>query len=198
MTTDSATLLANAQAFRDYRYGLDKVTYPWPLPGVRVPQETGGPLVTNCCCFAEALLVHTFKPEWSYRLHQAFMIMTPDPFGPVHAAMESGMGRPLYPEDYPGAWRLVQGWRGNGRGHTFIVVRTETSDAGAGAGGAENRPVLILESNQAYKIRGVGFRDVGNLRDVIAGGLPTTPPSWTWDRLRKTFPKMRACALDVT
>lgn len=185
-------LLSLLERFRDYTYGLDRVSYPWPIPNVPVTLESDPkrlpPHKTNCCTFAEALLVEAFKPGWDRALHSAFMVLTPDRFGPVHAAIETGMGRPLPDGAEEGDWRLVQGWRSGGRGHTFIVAKT-----------ASDGRVLILEANRAYRVFGVGYRDIGSLRDLAPRELPAWEAStWTWERLRKTYSAgMRACALYV-
>ncbi|WP_233583153.1 hypothetical protein [Corallococcus sp. CA053C] len=68
-----------------------------------------------------------------------------------------------------------------GSGHTFLVVDFHP----------ETDKVLVLESNAAFRLDGVGFRGLGNLRDV---GLQ--PPAdwwmrsevWTWRRICSTYP----------
>ncbi|WP_228560074.1 MULTISPECIES: hypothetical protein [unclassified Myxococcus] len=59
---------------------------------------------------------------------------------------------------------------------------------------SETHKVLVLESNVAYGLDGVGYRGLGNLRDV---GLQ--PPAdwwtrsevWTWRRICSTYPLRR-------
>ncbi len=185
-------VLERVEAFRSYRYSRTRAVYPWPLPGVGVELEAKGTArVTNCCTFLEAVLVDAFAQTrpgftWSLELHRAFMCIG-DRFGPVHAAIESGMADPVG-EGWQGrSWLLVQGWQGQRAGHTFCVPQTS----------AEGH-VLILEANNGFGLRGVGYRDVGRLRDLAAGQLPVASPEWTWDRLRARYPQMRACALRVT
>lgn len=181
-------LLALVDAFRRYRYSAVQVGYPWPLPGLHLPLVAkGAPRATNCVCFLEALLVRAFGlDEWGVDMHRAFMVQGSDKFGPVHAAIESGMADPILDQEWPGDWRLVQGWRPDGGGHAFVVVRTE----------GDGR-LLILEANRAYGLDGVGYRDVGDRWGLGEALLPASPSTWTWDRLRSTYPVMRACALRV-
>ncbi|UYI16477.1 hypothetical protein [Myxococcus xanthus] len=66
---------------------------------------------------------------------------------------------------------------------------------------AETDKVLVLEeSNSAFRLDGVGYRGLGNLRDV---GLQ--PPAdwwtrnevWTWRRICSTYPFRRQAWLKV-
>ena len=50
--------------------------------------------------------------------------------------------------------------------------------------------MLTLESNSSYKLNGVGFRAIGNLRDV--NGKPPDEwwkigDLWTWERIQSTY-----------
>ena len=194
-------LLELARAFDDYRYGPTMAdireghhpVYPWPLPGVGVVLEGNRgpqPLMTNCCCFVEALLCRGFaeaNPEllFGYVYHRAFMILGDDLFSPIHAAIELGFADPLEEDEYEGDWRIVQGWNEDeDRGHTFLVVKTE-------AGGR----MLILEANNAFAVRGVGYRGLGSLEEV--GEDPEAPKAWTWEYMRRKYPKMKAAALRI-
>lgn len=187
----AAQVLERVEAFRAYGYNGKRAVYPWPLPGVRVPLEAkGAARATNCCTFLEAVLVDAFAKTrpgftWSLELHEAFMCIG-SRFGPVHAAIESGMADPVGEGWHKLPWLLVQGWRGPRAGHTFCVPRTWAGR------------VLILEANNGFGLRGVGYRDVGRLRDLPVGKLPPPSSEWTWDRLRARYPQMRACALRVT
>lgn len=172
--------------FEDFTYDLDEARYPYTLPGVSLPQAP--PKSNNCCTFVEALLVGTWANahgdfQWSSERHRQMMILSNDDyFSPVTAVIESRMGMiVLDPDAPPHPWTLIQGWRLQWRsGHTFIIVdHHEPTDR-----------VLTLESNSSYKLDGVGFRAIGNLRDF--GGRP--PPSWwereelwTWRRVRSTY-----------
>ncbi|WP_232293816.1 hypothetical protein [Stigmatella aurantiaca] len=65
---------------------------------------------------------------------------------------------------------------------------------------AETDKVLVLESNAAFRLDGVGYGGLGNLRDV---GLQ--PPAdwwlrsevWTWRRICSTYPFRRQAWLKV-
>ncbi|WNZ60899.1 hypothetical protein QEG98_34015 [Myxococcus sp. MxC21-1] len=64
----------------------------------------------------------------------------------------------------------------------------------------ETDKVLVLESNAGFGLDGVGYRGLGNLRDV---GLQ--PPAdwwtwsevWTWRRICSTYPFRRQAWLKV-
>jgi hypothetical protein len=111
------------------------------------------------------------------------MILSNDDFfSPVTAVIEKKMAvAVLSPDTPPHPWTLIQGWRRQWRdGHTFLIVDHHT----------QTDRVLTLESNSAYKLNGVGFRGIGNLRD-----METQPPEnwweiedlWTWDRICWTY-----------
>ncbi|WP_224372836.1 hypothetical protein [Hyalangium versicolor] len=178
------TLLEN---FKSYRYDLDQARYPWPLPGIQLPLAP--PQTNNCCTFVEALVVKAFADEhgqtleWNPTRHRQMMIVsTEDFFSPVTAAIESGMGLHAPSADVPPhPWTLIQGWRNQWRsGHTFLIVDHHS----------DTDKVLILESNSAYGLDGVGYRGIGMLRDK---GL--RPPAqwwkledvWTWRRVQSTY-----------
>ena len=191
-TVSPSRLLELAQAFADYRYG-GPVTYPWRIPGVKGLTIEGarGPLEdlrTNCCCFVEALLVRAFHEKDKQifigrTYHDAFMAVG-DHWGPVHAAIELGFADPIPEDEWEETpWLVVQGWsRDMKRGHTFIVVHTE-------AGGR----VLVLESNNAFAVRGVGYRGLGNISYFPR--RPAASRYWTWETLRRRYPRMRAAAI---
>jgi hypothetical protein len=111
------------------------------------------------------------------------MIMSSDDFfSPVTAAVESGMAIAVAdPDEPPNPWTIVQGWRRQWRGgHTFLIV--DHHDA--------TDRVLTLESNSSYKLNGVGFRAIGNLKDV--GGVPPDQwweidGVWTWQKICSTY-----------
>jgi hypothetical protein len=172
--------------FVEFTYDLDEARYPYPLPGVNVPQAP--PQYNNCCTFVEALLVGAWAKtytdfQWSRERHAQMMILSSDDyFSPVTAVVESGMGVSVADPDVPPhPWTVIQGWRRQWRnGHTFIIVDHH---------GPTDR-VLTLESNSAYKLDGCGFRGIGNLRDT--GGSPPgnwwdPPDLWTWERIRATY-----------
>ncbi|RJS14254.1 hypothetical protein DRW03_35245 [Corallococcus sp. H22C18031201] len=184
-------------AFADYRYDASRTYYPWALPGVRVPLAP--PRLTNCCTFVEALVVKSFSEahgaafSWDMRRHRQMMMSSPeDAFSPVTAAVESGMALQAPSADVPPQpWTLIQGWRSQWRsGHTFLVVDFD----------AATDKVLVLESNAAFGLDGVGYRGLGNLRDI-----DLQPPAdwwtrsevWTWRRTCSTYPFRRQAWLKV-
>jgi len=187
LAVDEARLTKLLPAFRNFRYEFDAARYPWVLPGIRLPLAP--PAVNNCCTFVEALTVKAFTDahgtafEWDARRHRQMMIAsTEDYFSPVTAAVESGMGLAApSPDVPPHPWTLVQGWRHQWRsGHTFLVVDHH----------APTDKVLILESNSAYGLDGVGYRGIGNLRDK--GLKPPAkwwdlPDVWTWRHVCSTY-----------
>jgi hypothetical protein len=184
-------LVQLARRFRSYSYG-NEVVYPWRIPGVSVEVQTKGhppaELQTNCCCFVEALLVRAFwerdqRLRLTKNFHKAFMAIG-DHYGPVHASIELGFADPVQPSTYPDhPWLVCQGWNEDfSRGHTFFLVKTE-------AGGR----VLVLESNNAYAVRGVGWRGLGGLDNFP--NPPDAPKWWTWDKLLIRYPNLRAAAI---
>jgi hypothetical protein len=180
-------LVALLADFQDFRYDYDDGRYPWPLPGVKLPLAP--PKTNNCCTFVEALTVKAFSEahgaafEWDARRHRQMMISSnEDYFSPVSAAVESGMAVAVLSHDAPPhPWTLIQGWRQQWRGgHTFLIVDHH----------AATDKVLILESNSAYGLDGVGYREIGTLRDK--GIKPpaqwwTLPKVWTWRQVCSTY-----------
>jgi hypothetical protein len=189
MAISEDRLTALLGTFRDYRYDLDEPRYPWALPGIFVPMAP--PHVNNCCTFTEALLVKAYTDahgasfEWDARRHRQMMISSnEDYFSPVTAAVESGMAlHAPSPDASPHPWTLIQGWRNQWRsGHSFLVVDHH----------AATDKVLVLESNSANGLNGVGYRGIGNLRDMKDGLKPpakwwTLPDVWTWRRICTTY-----------
>ena len=185
-TIPEEALLKVLPEFNDFTYDLDEGRYPFDLPGVNLPKAP--PNTNNCCTFVEALLVRAWADvygdfSWSSQRHGQMMILSNDDyFSPVTAAIESQMAMAVPDSDIPPhPWTIIQGWRRQWRGgHTFIIVdHHEPTDR-----------VLTLESNSSYKLNGVGFRAIGNLKDT--GGKP--PESWwerddlwTWKRIRSTY-----------
>jgi hypothetical protein len=192
-----AALLRRLEAFTDFSYDLDDARYPYPLKGINVPQAP--PSTNNCCTFVEALLVKAWADQfdeyqWDSSKHRQMMIMSSDDFfSPVTAAVESGMAvAVLDPDAPPHPWTIIQGWRHQWRsGHTFVIVDHHD----------ETDRILTLESNSGYKLNGVGFRAIGNLRDV--GGAPPDQwwndnSLWTWQRICSTYRFRQQAWLKVT
>ncbi|NPC70280.1 hypothetical protein HPP05_11040 [Corallococcus exiguus] len=188
--------------FTAYRYDLDHAFYPWPLPGIRV--ALAPPQKNNCCTFVEALTVKAFSDvhgaafTWDARRHRQMMIAsTEDLFSPVTAAIESGMALlPPSEASPPHPWTLIQGWRKQwDSGHTFLVVDHHV----------ETDKVLVLESNAYEGLNGVGFRNLGNLRDLGVDLLGDKPLGdwwkqsdvWTWRRICSTYLSRKQAWLKV-
>lgn len=181
--------------FHDFTYDLKEARYPFPLPGIRVPQAP--PSSNNCCTFVEALIVKAWADvhkliEWNSKRHGQMMILsTDDFFSPITAIADSGMGVAVEDDATPHPWTVIQGWRQKWKGgHTFIIVDHHK----------ETDRVLTLESNSAYGLNGVGFRGIGNLRDF------NSPPEewwkredlWTWERIKSAYKFRKQAALNVT
>ena len=192
-----AALLQQLDAFSDFTYDLDDARYPHLLKGVNVPQAP--PKTNNCCTFVEAFLVKSWTDQlddyqWNASRHRQMMIMSSDDFfSPVTAVVESGMALAVPdPDAPPHPWTIIQGWRHQWRsGHTFLIVDHHD----------ETDRVLTLESNSGYRLNGVGFRAIGNLRDF--GGEPpdqwwTDNSLWTWQRVRSTYRFRQQAWLKVT
>jgi hypothetical protein len=183
--------------FVEFTYDHDEARYPYPLPGVRVPLAP--PKTNNCCTFVEALLVGAWTNvhssfQWSPARHGQMMIYSSDDYySPVTATVESDMGVAVAdPDTPPHPWTLIQGWRRQWRnGHTFVIVdHHEPTDR-----------ILTLESNSAYKLNGVGFRNIGNLRDT--NGRPPAnwweqTDLWTWQRIQATYQYRQQAWLKVS
>jgi hypothetical protein len=187
-------LVTLLEKFHDFQYDRDDAQYPYDLKDIYVPR---GHEFNNCCTFVEALLVKAWELsphfQWNVMRHRQMMIMSnEDMFSPVTAAVESGMAVSVpNPDSKPGPWTVVQGWRHKWRGgHTFIIVDHDAS----------TDKVLMLESNSAYKLNGVGLRGIGNLTDT----KPNPPKPWnsedgvwTWAKVRNTYLHRRQAQLRV-
>jgi hypothetical protein len=62
---------------------------------------------------------------------------------------------------------VAQGWRTSTSGHTFIILARH----------APTDRVLTLEANLAYSLNGVGYRNLGNLRNFPG----CRPPARWWE-----------------
>ncbi len=196
MTISEDALTDLLPLFAPFTYTPDRARYPFELNGFRVPLAP--PEQNNCCTFVEALLVKAWQGNhgdfvWDPERHAQMMIFSNDDFySPVTASVESGMAVGVDdPDQAPAPWTLIQGWRRQWRGgHTFIIVdHDQASDR-----------ILTLESNSAYKLNGVGFRELGNLRDA-----DLKPPQnwreledlWTWRDVQATYLYRRQARLKV-
>ena len=182
--------------FAEFTYDLDDARYPYELPGVRLPMSP--PDTNNCCTFVEALVVRAWADsasmfEWSSARHRQMMIMDAgDFYSPVTACLETGIADAVDDQERsPEPWTVIQGWRHQWRGgHTLIIVDHHP----------QTDRILTLESNSSYRLDGVGFRALGNLRD-----LDGRPPQnwwqdarcWTWSRFCSTYRFRQQAALKV-
>jgi len=160
---DEKRLVDLFASFAGFTYSGADGQYPWDIPGVTLKKEKKQ---NNCCTFVEALVAKAFDGAqgftWSFARHQLMMVNTPDLFGPVTAVVEAGIALPAAtPETPPQPWSVVQGWRADGGGHTFIIVDHDR---------ATDR-VLLLESNMVYKLNGPGYRNLGPL-DAFGTAAP--------------------------
>ncbi len=191
-------LIDRLDDFKDFTYDLDEARYPYKLPGVVLPQAP--PRYNNCCTFVEALLVRAWADEykrrfrWSSHRHGQMMILSNDDFfSPVTAVVEAEMAIAVQdPDTPPHPWTLIQGWRRQWRGgHTFIIIDHHAS----------TDRVLTLESNSSYNLNGVGFRVIGNLRDLEEDRPPANwweiEDLWTWERVCSTYRYRQQALLKV-
>lgn len=189
-------LLKLLPEFEDFTYDLDEARYPFSLPGVRLPLAP--PQKNNCCTFVEALLVrawgnHHENFKWGPKRHSQMMIISDDDFySPITAVVRKKMAVAVTdPDTPPHPWTVLQGWRKRWRGgHTFIIVdHHEPTDR-----------VLTLESNSSYRLNGVGFRSIGNLRNFdsqVPDHWWEQGDLWTWERIQATYRHRRQGWLKV-
>ncbi len=182
--------------FIGYEYDLHDARYPRTINSV-AGLDLAPPKSNNCCTFVEGLLVNTWAQSnpafiWTRHRHRQMMVMSlEDPFSPVTAVAEAQMGvLAERPSDPPAPWTIVQGWRRQWEGgHTFLIV--------------DHHPptdkVLILESNAAFRLNGVGYRGIGELTQ---DALPpsqwwTIPRVWTWQQVKATYVFLEQAMLAV-
>jgi len=180
-------LLDNVKHFEGWRYVNGNGHYPNQLPGVKLPRPP--PRNTDCCCFAEYVIVkaavdHVEGFTWNLDRHKQMMIMGRDRFSPVAAMVESGVGEEF--EGIPTTWTLCQGWRDGWRsGHTFIVAE---------GGPSIVDPCLIVDAG----LSGIGFRRKGGHRAVAHPGEHWRRyTNWTWEKIVREFPNLAMARLFV-
>lgn len=181
--------------FKPFRYSPSKARYPYTIPGIRV--KISPPYQNNCCTFVEAIVVKAFSEattdfSWDGGDHAQMMVLGNDLFSPVTVLVEKKVATIVDPDATPLPWSVIQGWRELGRrGHTFIAVAYHR----------ESDKVLTLEANNHYKIDGVGFRNLGSLRDFPDGKVPQRwwehPKTPTWREIRRAYPDRKQCALKI-
>ncbi|MEL6538355.1 MAG: hypothetical protein AAFQ98_23240, partial [Bacteroidota bacterium] len=146
----------------------------------------------------EAIVVKAWANQlgvkWSNGQHADMMIYDANKmFSPAEALIDSEIAEGVPDEDAPpGPWTVMQGWRQNKPlkgGHTFIIV----------AHHPQTDKVLTLESNSHYKLAGVGYRNIGNVKD-----FPKPPDRWwerpdvpTWEKIKQSYPHRKQARLKV-
>ncbi len=180
--------------FNEYTYDLHEANYPFELDGINVPQ--GPPSSNNCCTFVEAITVKAWQDsvsnfKWTNSKHGQMMIFSDeDFFSPITCLVESNMAMAVDDDANPHKWTVIQGWRSKwSGGHTFIILDHHK----------ETDRVLTLESNKAFKLNGVGFRMIGNFRDVNKPSSDWWSDSslWTWEKIKATYAVRKQCVLKV-
>ncbi len=182
-------------AFSEFTYDLDQGRYPYPLLGFKTP--VAPPFTNNCCTFVEGLVVKAWQNahpdfKWSLEEHKQMMIYSSDDyFSPVTCLVNTGIAKKTSDADQsPHPWTVIQGWRKQWTsGHTFMIVRHHV----------ETDRVLTLESNSSYKLNGVGYRNIGSIKEY-----PSPPVNWweddqlwTWERVKSIYRFREQCALKV-
>lgn len=195
LAIDESHLISLLTAFSDFTYHLRVATYPFELKGVSLPQSP--PASNNCCTFVEGLVVKAWQDAidgfgWSNAKHGQMMILSAeDYFSPVTCLVESNMAVEIKDSDsLPHKWTVVQGWRKEwSGGHTFIILDYHH----------QSDRVLTLESNKAFKLNGVGYRMLGNFRDINKPAHNWWEDSKlpTWEKLKSTYKFREQCVLKV-
>lgn len=180
--------------FYSFSYDLDQARYPYPLSGLAVPLAP--PYTNNCCTFVEALVAGAWQNahgvSWNREKHAQMMIFSRDDyFSPVSCLVGSQMAvAAANAEDGPSSWIVVQGWRNQWQsGHTFIIL----------AHHPDTDRVLTLESNASYRLNGVGYRMIGNLKQFPKPPQQwwQQPDLWTWERIKSVYRYRSLCHLKV-
>lgn len=198
---DESALVSLINDYDGFTYISKGATYPYALKGIKI--SVAPPAQNNCCTFVEGMTVKAWSDsfpdfEWNNQRHSQMMITGSDLFSPVAAALETGMGVEVTDvEAAPQPWTLIQGWKSLKTeitelrgGHTFFIV----------AHHATTDRVLTLESNMAFKLNGVGFRQIG-----MASNFDHKPPAnwwerpevWTWEQMKKSFKFRKMATLKV-
>lgn len=198
---DESVLVSLVKDYDGFKYISKGATYPYALKGINI--KVAPPAQNNCCTFVEGMTVKAWSDsfpdfEWNNKKHGQMMITGSDLFSPVAGVLESGMGIEVIDVDAsPQPWTLIQGWKSLKTettelrgGHTFFIV----------AHHAATDKVLTLESNMAFKLNGVGFRQIG-----MASDFDHKPPAnwwerpevWTWAQIKDSFKFRKMATLKV-
>ena len=194
LSIDEAALTGLLPEFYDFTYDFDRARYPFPIEGFNAPMAP--PATNNCCTFVEAIVAKAWENatelEWDKESHRQMMIMSRDDyFSPITCLVNRHIAESVPDDDQsPHPWTVIQGWRKQWTsGHTFIIVDHHE----------ETDRVMTLESNSAYKLNGVGFRMMGNVKDIVK------PPAkwwenedlWTWERIKSVYRYRQQCILKI-
>lgn len=181
--------------FHDFTYDLDRARYPYALSGFKAPLAP--PATNNCSTFVEALVVKAWENsisgfKWSLENHKQMMIYSADDYySPVTCLINAEMAQAVPDHDQlPHPWTVIQGWRKQWTsGHTFMILDHHP----------DTDRVLTLESNSAYKLNGVGYRMIGNVKQ-----FPKPPDNWwdndrlwTWAQIKSVYRFRQQCILKV-
>ncbi len=194
MSIDESVLIDLLPLFNDFIYDLRNTTYPFQLKGINLPQAP--PSLNNCCTFVEAIVVGAWQKshsnfQWDNTKHGQMMIFSDeDYYSPVTCLVNTDMAMEINSDAKPHKWTVIQGWRKQwSGGHTFIILDHHQ----------ETDRVLTLESNKAFNLDGVGYRMLGNYRDV----KKPTNDWWqdsrlpTWEKIKSTYKFRKQCVLKV-
>ncbi len=157
-------------------YKLVDAQTPAQPRGVSLKSHLVGKQTINCTQFTTWIVSSTFNTRftssqwasWQISADAAETGQVPN-FGP-RVALEWGIASTRPGEEGP--W-LVQYFSDpkTFKGHSLLVVAWDK----------ETDKILTLEANKAYGLNGVGWGEIGNLRDVMCPG-----PDWT-DKVTQTW-----------
>lgn len=194
MAIPESALTDLLKIFAPFTYDLDQARYPYAIQGFSAPQAP--PQTNNCCTFVEALVAKAWENanglSWSMDNHKQMMIFSADDyFSPVTCLLNQDIAIPAEDDNQrPHPWTVIQGWRKQWTsGHTFIILDYHQ----------DTDRILTLESNAAYGLNGVGFRMLGNYRDVENPGAAwwQSDRLWTWERLKSVYQFRKQAILKV-
>lgn len=156
----------------DQRYSLKHGQTPSQPNGVRLSSRVVGKETINCTQFTTWIVSRAFNTRWTSDQwarwqntgRQKKIAQIPD-YGP-RVALDWGIATTA---PVRGVW-LVQYFTKTG-GHSLIIVDHDP----------ETDRILTLEANSYYGLDGVGWADIGNLRDIANPG-----PNWK-DRVSQTW-----------
>jgi hypothetical protein len=196
MYVKESDILKTLDSFKGFKYSLNDSKYPWQLANCEL--SLSPPAQINCCTFVAALLAKTWRDKYEYDFpwgiinHSKMMTYVPsnDYFSPINTLIELKMASKANEHSiHTHPWIVVQGWEKKWYGgHTFIICDYHYS----------TEKVLILESNNDFKLNGVGFRGIGNITDnKIPEKWWENDSVWTWGQVKATYPLMKLASLNV-